>query len=78
MPYIGVVSNKNNIQSFLFDINKFNISQSKQWLKDHNYRYSGVHTTKQFHRFRQYDPNSSMKKRTIFIDNGIEAIYEYH
>ena len=63
------------MQSVLFDKNIYNISDSRKWLKGHNFKYSGkVDTTQNYHRFRQYEPKKSHTYRTLNIKKGVKGI----
>lgn len=65
------------VQSVLFDSHKWTIPRAKKWLTDNNYKIIKVHTTDNFHRFRQINPNPDKKYRTINIGNGIELLIMY-
>lgn len=58
------------IQSILFDINKFDLSSAKSWLKDHGYKYGKVDTTENYHRFRQLEPDQFDVMRVSSKDNS--------
>lgn len=44
------------IQSILFDKDQWTIPQATEWLRKNNYKVIKVHTTDEYHRFRQISP----------------------
>ncbi|HDY90302.1 MAG TPA: hypothetical protein ENH82_19555 [bacterium] len=56
---------KTTTQSVSFDKNKWDESQAKKWLNDHNMRSDKVDVTENTIRFRQRDPDDFDKLRTI-------------
>lgn len=58
------------VQSILFDVNKFSVGESKAWLKDHGYKYGKVDTTDNYHRFRQLEPDQFDTMRISSKDNS--------
>ena len=62
-----------DVQSFIFSKEKFTLPQAKSWLKDHGHKTS-VDETEDSYRFRQKEPGSMDKFRTIEIDTGIKAV----
>lgn len=67
------------IQSFLFDKQKWTVTSAKKWLKEHDKKVPKVDTTAEYHRFRQAPPFHFQKGtfRTISIgaaSNGIKAV----
>jgi hypothetical protein len=67
-----------NVQSVLFNKANWNITKSRKWLKDHGFVYnSKVHTTPNFHRFRQYNPPKGARYIIKKISNGsIELVIQ--
>ncbi len=49
------------VQTVLLKRNKFTQSQAIQWILDHNYHYKKLDITKDYFRFRQYDPEPFLK-----------------
>lgn len=47
---------KDRVQSVLFEKRRFTIPQARKYLKSHGFVDIKVHTTDQYHRFRQFDP----------------------
>lgn len=47
------------IQSVIFDKKYFTPSQAMAWLRENNYKFSDIHTTERYHRFRQFEPDYS-------------------
>ena len=67
-----------NIQSVLFDKNKFSIEDAVHFLDEHNLNHSKIDVTKNKLRARQVDPIKGDKYRTKKLgDSGIEFIFEY-
>ncbi len=63
------------VQSVLFDINMYNITRSRQWLKQHGFKYDGkVHTTSKYHRFRQSNPDLYNKFVNKKVRDGISLV----
>lgn len=59
------------VQSILFPTGKYTIEQARSWLESHGYRTGGkVDTTDNYHRFRQQDPKSFKRLRTISAGSG--------
>jgi len=65
------------IQSIIFDKDKFTKEEAKKWLKDHDYTSGKVDEPEDGNtlRFRQRDPEDYDKFRTIEITDGVKAIY---
>lgn len=64
---LGTKGGKTVVQSVLIPV-KYSINQVKQWLKEHNYLYSGLDESKNYWRARQYNPEDFMRLRTIGIN----------
>jgi hypothetical protein len=67
------------IQTILFDREKWSITAAKKWLKAHKKIVPAVDTTKEYHRFRQKPPFAFKKGtfRTIHLgakNKGIKAV----
>lgn len=65
MPHVKIPK-KNNVQSILFNKHLFSVVQAMNWLKQHGFcgSYENVHypdETKNYYRFRQYDPIKNEK-----------------
>jgi hypothetical protein len=71
-----------SVQSILFPIGNFTPNMASGWLLHHNYKteFEGkhYHRTNNYLRYRQKEPSSKFKYRTITLDNekGIKAIVE--
>ena len=65
------------VQSILFDKDKYSVDEARAWLKSHNKRYDKVDTTENKYRFRQFNPDLCDKGsfRTEEITSGIQFIY---
>lgn len=69
------------IQAVLFDLSKYNISQAKDWMDQHNFKYSSMlcinHEGKQgvaehLIRFRLFDPNFTKYRYTrLHLNDGV-------
>ena len=65
-----------SVQSVLFDINKFNVTQARKWLAQHKFKSRGkVDTTDNYHRFRQRPPLQGEIFRTHKAKPGIKIIF---
>jgi len=64
------------VQSILLPTNKYTIKKAKKWLKDHKKRYGKIHTTENYHRARQLEPELFYPStfRTIDFDGNIKAV----
>jgi len=66
-----------NIQSIIFKLGppyNWNISESKNWLRSHNFIYKKVDITSNYLRFRQFYPKKEYNYITKKISNGISLI----
>lgn len=65
-----------NIQTLLFDRERFNESQAKRWAREHGFRYGAVDTTDDYHRLRQLDPGDLQAGsfRTFDLTPGVRAV----
>jgi hypothetical protein len=66
------------VQTVLFDKERWTVSAAKKWLKDHGYKTPSVDTTSEYHRFRQRAPFQFQKGtfRTINFgkNTGIKSV----
>jgi hypothetical protein len=64
------------IQTLIFDKEKFTLDEARQWCDEHEFKSDGVDETESSYRFRQRDPDDFMDDslRTIEIDDGIKAV----
>jgi Mor family transcriptional regulator len=66
------------VQTVLFDKERWTVSAAKKWLKDHGYKRPSVDTTSEYHRFRQRPPFQFQKGtfRTINFgkNTGIKSV----
>ena len=67
-----------HIQSLLFPVDKWSITQARRWIEHNGFKFIKVHETENYLRFRQFDPDPSKKKyRTVkFGVDGILAVYQ--
>lgn len=84
-----IFNEKTQIQSILFDKDKWTVDRAKEWLKDHGYKYGKVDTTDKYHRFRQLDPKQfdgnirtsggkdSGKGQKALATKGIKFLFGY-
>lgn len=76
---IEMKSKTTEVQSILFDREKWTVAQAKQWLESHSYKGVTPDTTKNYHRFRQ-SPAFDFQKgsfRTMalgHVNRGIKAV----
>jgi len=81
-----------SLQSILFPIDKFTLQTAKHWLLRNKYKTqfydivtgridkkNSPRITQRYYRYRQLEPKSNKKYRTITLDKikGIKAIVEY-
>lgn len=64
------------IQSILFDKSRFTIPQAINWLDRHDREHYKVHTTANYHRFRQYDPKPGKRYITKEVDDGVYYVID--
>lgn len=68
-----------NIQSILFDNNKWKVSDAHKWLRQHKFRpIKKVHITKNKLRFRLRNPTDFDRFRIRKISDGIEFIIGFY
>lgn len=74
--FVAEERKKTDIQSVIFDKDKFTEGRAKNWLKEHGFKIPSVDETEESLRFRQEDPDSFQERsfRTIALTNGIKAI----
>lgn len=65
------------VQSVIFDKDFWTIKKSKDWLKKNKYKIKKIHTTDEYHRFRQLPPTFN-RYRTISLPNNIKLIYGFN
>lgn len=53
------------VQSLLFDAERWDLAAAKQWAKDHKFKYGNTDTTDGYHHLRQFDPVRGRPCRTI-------------
>lgn len=56
---------RKHIQSIIFLRTKWTKQKAINWLIEHNHKHNKVHITKNFYRFRQYEPIMGEKYRLI-------------
>jgi hypothetical protein len=61
------------IQSLLFDRQRYSLSQARRWAQDHGLKYGSLDTTDNYHRLRQFDPGNR-RCRTIELGHDIKAV----
>lgn len=65
------------IQSVLLSKKYFkNLQSAEDWIERHGFKLIKVHSTQDYYRFRQFEPNDKKKYRTIDVSEGIKFIYE--
>lgn len=67
------------VQSIMFDKDKWTVAQAKRWLKEHSYKGVTPDTTKNYHRFRQapafsYQKGSFRTMALGHVNRGIKAV----
>ena len=71
------------IQSILIPTTNYSVEDAANWVVENGYKVRKIHTTKNYHRFRQVTPKSCKSKgctdvKTILIGNdGIKFIVYY-
>ena len=65
------------IQSLLFNKKYFNIRSAVEWLIYHGYKHYKVDVTRNYIRFRQFDPSPYKRYRLIELNNSIKAVVEF-
>lgn len=65
------------IQSILFDKNKYDATKARKWLKRNKYKpIKRVHKTEKYLRYRIKQPNSKYQYRTISFGKDIKAVIQ--
>jgi len=64
------------VQTIIFDKDKFNLDRAKKWLKTHDFKVPAVDETDESFRFRQKDPGSFQEDsfKTIELTEGINSV----
>lgn len=62
------------VQSVLIPKSKFSKKEAYSFLKEHNFKHSKIHTTEQYYRFRQLEPNKSADYKVKTLPNGVKLI----
>ena len=73
--------NESIIQAVLFDLSKYNITQAKEWMDQHNFKYASMQcinhqgnqgTTEHLIRFRLFEPNfTKYRYSRVHLDSGV-------
>ena len=71
----GLEARGNRVQSVLIP-KKYSVAESKQWLKDNGFKFIKVHTTKTYHRFRQFSPKKGGNYYSLKLKNGIILVIQ--
>ena len=56
----------------------YSLSESKKWLKAHNYANSYYRTTANFRRFMQVFPIQGATYHSVKLPNGVELVYQQY
>jgi hypothetical protein len=72
----GICDKGTEIQSVLFNKDRYTEAQAKNWAHKHGFKYGKVDTTENYHRLRQQDPSDFKQDgfRTITLKNNIKAV----
>ena len=62
------------MQAIIFDKNKYTKRQADQWLKKHNKHPISSRVTKNFYRYRMFEPVKGRKYRLKTITDGIKIV----
>jgi len=62
------------VQSLIFDKEKFSRAEAIKWAKDHDFVASGVDETGESYRIRQEEPGKFRTMRTISMTEGVKAV----
>ena len=63
------------IQSVIFKKDMFAPAEAIEWLRENNFKFNDIHTTSNYHRFRQFDPDYTDPKKTfITVRSKIDGI----
>ena len=63
------------LHAVLFPKNNFSLSQAKEWLKSHNYKYIHNRDTTNIHRFRIKEQIKGYNFFTIKLPNFAELVF---
>lgn len=79
MPALGKAPpKKQHTQSVVFSQSIYTLAEAKAWCRDHGYSTSGLDTTAETFRFRQYDPDSGkFRYRNKKISSGITLVLAF-
>jgi hypothetical protein len=70
------------VLSILLPIDKYSVEDATDWVRSHGYIVRKIHTTKDYHRFRQHTTKYAKDRgyddiRTVSIDSYIQLIMAY-
>ncbi len=65
------------VQSIIFDKSLWKLTDAKQWLKKHGYKYNKIDDKANYIRFRQLRPLKKYNYATIDLGVGIKFILAY-
>lgn len=65
------------VQSIIFDIDKFGLNDAIKWLLKHKRKITKVDQTHKTYRFRQKNPKNYKRFRIKKIADGIKFIYGF-
>jgi len=65
-----------DVQTVIFDKDKFNLDRAKKWLKTHDFKVPAVDETDDSFRFRQKEPGTFKEEsfRTIELTEGVKSV----
>jgi hypothetical protein len=66
-----------SLQAILFDKYEWTKLESKQWMKENNYKPISYRTTHNLIRYRLKEPIKKKNYRIIPFGHGIQAVYEF-
>jgi len=67
----------NNVQSVLMKRQYWSLAHAKEWLKDHNFKFTKVDVTQQYLRLRQFSPKRYKMYRIKKITPTISLVLGY-
>jgi len=65
------------VQSVIFNKNKFTLKSATKWIMNHGYTIGRVDITKNYFRFRQFNPHKNKKYRIKTLTDDIKLVLEF-
>lgn len=68
---------KKEVQSVIFNKSKFTLNSASSWIIKNGFKIGRVDITKNYYRFRQYNPSKNKKYRIKTLTSSIKLVLEF-